>query len=47
MFDQMASRTKVWNFAVNFGGIDLNKIWSRVVVVVVKFELICKNPECT
>jgi hypothetical protein len=30
---------------MNFGGIDLNKIWSRGVVVVIKMVLVCKMPK--
>jgi hypothetical protein len=40
----MAARRKFSNFEMNFGGVDLNKDWSRMVVVGCKMELICKNP---
>jgi hypothetical protein len=30
----MAAREISWNFSEIFGGVDLNNIWSRVVVVV-------------
>ena len=38
----MAARELLLNFWMKFGGFALNNIWSRVVVVVVKFEVVCK-----
>jgi hypothetical protein len=38
----MAERTLLWKFGVNFGGLESYIICSRMVVVVVKFEVVCK-----
>jgi hypothetical protein len=41
----MAARRKFSNFEMNFGGVDWNKVWHTMVVVVCKIELVCKNPK--
>jgi hypothetical protein len=43
----MAARDQLSNFEMNFGGVDLNNVWSRMVVVGCKVELVCKNPKVT
>jgi hypothetical protein len=40
VFDEMAARTFLLNFAILFGGVDLNNKWSIVVVVVCKMVLV-------
>jgi hypothetical protein len=42
VFDQMVARTFLLNFANLFGGVDLNNVWSIMVVVVCKMVLVCE-----
>ena len=42
VFDQMAGRNLFLNAAKKFGGVDLNNIWSRMVVVVCKMVVVCE-----
>ena len=46
VFAKMAARKILWKFGKNFGGLQSYIICSRMVVVVVKFEWFCKNPNC-
>jgi hypothetical protein len=43
VFDVMAEREKFLNFSKIFGGVDLNNVGSIMVVVVVRFEVVCKK----
>jgi hypothetical protein len=38
----MVARTFLLNFANLFGGVDLNNVWSIMVVVVCKMVLVCE-----
>jgi hypothetical protein len=46
VFDEMAARTKLSNFWMNFGGLQTYIICSRIVVVWVNLAKICKITKC-
>jgi hypothetical protein len=45
VFDTIAAWRIYLNFSEIFGGVGLNIIWSRMVVVVCKMGLFCENPK--